>query len=54
MCCSQADWLAWLTGFTGSAGHAAILEDKAVLIVDSRYTPASRGGLSRPPWPASV
>ncbi len=30
--------LAWLTGFTGSAGHAAILEDKAVLIVDSRYT----------------
>jgi Xaa-Pro aminopeptidase len=35
---AYADRLAWLTGFTGSAGHAAILEDKAVLIVDSRYT----------------
>ena len=33
-----ADRLAWLTGFTGSAGHAVILEDKAALIVDSRYT----------------
>ena len=31
-------WLAWLTGFTGLAGHAVILEDKAALIVDSRYT----------------
>jgi Xaa-Pro aminopeptidase len=35
---AYADRLAWLTGFTGSAGHAVILEDKAVLIVDSRYT----------------
>ncbi len=32
------DRLAWLTGFTGSAGCAVILEDKAALIVDSRYT----------------
>jgi len=32
------DRLAWLTGFTGSAGCALILEDKAALIVDSRYT----------------
>ncbi len=32
------DRLAWLTGFTGSAGCAAILEDKAALIADSRYT----------------
>ncbi len=32
------DRLAWLTGFTGSAGSAVILEDKAALIVDSRYT----------------
>ncbi|MFZ1108749.1 MAG: aminopeptidase P family protein [Rhodomicrobium sp.] len=32
------DRLSWLTGFTGSAGCAAILEDKAALIVDSRYT----------------
>jgi Xaa-Pro aminopeptidase len=30
--------LAWLTGFAGSAGCAVILEDKAALIVDSRYT----------------
>ncbi|HZV22024.1 MAG TPA: aminopeptidase P family N-terminal domain-containing protein, partial [Hyphomicrobiales bacterium] len=35
---AYADRLAWLTGFTGSAGHAVILEDKAALIVDSRYT----------------
>ena len=32
------DRLAWLSGFTGSAGCAVILEDKAALIVDSRYT----------------
>ena len=32
------DRLAWLTGFTGSAGCAVILEGKAALIVDSRYT----------------
>jgi Xaa-Pro aminopeptidase len=32
------DRLSWLTGFTGSAGCAVILEDKAALIVDSRYT----------------
>jgi Xaa-Pro aminopeptidase len=32
------DRLAWLTGFTGSAGIAVILKDKAALIVDSRYT----------------
>jgi Xaa-Pro aminopeptidase len=30
--------LAWLTGFTGSAGHAVVLADKAALIVDGRYT----------------
>jgi Xaa-Pro aminopeptidase len=36
------DRLAWLTGFTGSAGHAVILEDKAALIVDSRYTLQAR------------
>jgi Xaa-Pro aminopeptidase len=32
------DRLAWLTGFTGSAGCAVVLENKAALIVDSRYT----------------
>ncbi len=30
--------LAWLTGFSGSAGFAAILADKAALFVDGRYT----------------
>jgi Xaa-Pro aminopeptidase len=29
--------LTWLTGFTGSAGFAAILRDKAGLFVDGRY-----------------
>jgi Xaa-Pro aminopeptidase len=39
---AYADRLAWLTGFTGSAGSAIILEYKAVLIVDSRYTLQAR------------
>lgn len=30
--------LAWLTGFTGSAGMAIVGADKAVLLVDTRYT----------------
>src|SRR5262245_61854363 len=30
--------LAWLSGFTGSAGLAAVLKDRAVLFVDGRYT----------------
>ena len=30
--------LAWLTGFTGSAGTAIILAERAVLFVDGRYT----------------
>src|SRR5581483_1005653 len=30
--------LAWLTGFTGSAGAAAVLRDKAAVFVDGRYT----------------
>jgi Xaa-Pro aminopeptidase len=30
--------LAWITGFTGSAGAAIILADRAVLFVDGRYT----------------
>ncbi len=30
--------LAWLTGFTGSAGLAVILKDKAAVFVDGRYT----------------
>lgn len=30
--------LAWLTGFTGSAGYAVVLRDKAAVFVDGRYT----------------
>lgn len=34
--CSQR--LAWLTGFSGSAGTAIVLTDKAAIFVDGRYT----------------
>ena len=34
----DAERLAWLTGFTGSAGLAVVLEDRAALFVDGRYT----------------
>jgi Xaa-Pro aminopeptidase len=34
--------LAWLTGFTGSAGAAIVLPDRAVLFVDGRYTLQAR------------
>lgn len=33
-----AERLAWLTGFTGSAGLAAVLLDRAAIFVDGRYT----------------
>jgi Xaa-Pro aminopeptidase len=32
------DRLGWLTGFTGSAGAAVVLRDKAAIFVDGRYT----------------
>ncbi len=34
----RARRLAWLTGFTGSAGLAAVLPDAAAVFVDGRYT----------------
>jgi Xaa-Pro aminopeptidase len=34
----SADRLAWLTGFTGSAGLAVVLPEKAAVFVDGRYT----------------
>ena len=41
----QGEWmaerdarLAWLTGFTGSAGMAVVLRERAALFVDGRYT----------------
>jgi Xaa-Pro aminopeptidase len=38
----SAERLAWLTGFTGSAGVAIVLADRAVLFVDGRYTVQAR------------
>lgn len=35
---ANAERLAWATGFTGSAGAAVILLDRAALFVDGRYT----------------
>src|SRR5262249_35728776 len=35
---SANDRLAWLTGFTGSAGAAAVLMDKAAVFAAGRYT----------------
>ncbi|MGB6923246.1 MAG: aminopeptidase P family N-terminal domain-containing protein, partial [Methyloceanibacter sp.] len=38
----HAERLRWLTGFTGSAGAAIVLEKAAVLFVDGRYTLQAR------------
>ncbi len=35
---AHADRLAWLTGFTGSAGMAMVLRDRAAIFIDGRYT----------------
>ncbi|HWY62518.1 MAG TPA: aminopeptidase P family protein [Rhizomicrobium sp.] len=35
---AHAERLAWLTAFTGSAGAAVVLMDKAVVFTDGRYT----------------
>jgi Xaa-Pro aminopeptidase len=35
---ARSERLAWLTGFTGSAGTAVVLRDQAALFVDGRYT----------------
>jgi Xaa-Pro aminopeptidase len=35
---ANAERLAWATGFTGSAGAAAVLGDVAAVFVDGRYT----------------
>ena len=38
----RSERLAWLTGFTGSAGLAVVLRDRAALFVDGRYTLQAR------------
>lgn len=35
---ARSERLAWLTGFTGTAGTAVVLRDSAALFVDGRYT----------------
>ncbi len=35
---ARAERLAWLTGFTGSAGAVVVLQDHAAIFVDGRYT----------------
>ncbi len=35
---AHADRLAWLTGFSGSAGMAIVLRDRAAIFIDGRYT----------------
>jgi len=37
-----AERLAWLTGFTGSAGFAVVLKESAAVFVDGRYTLQAR------------
>jgi Xaa-Pro aminopeptidase len=39
---AREERLAWLTGFTGSAGAAIVLMERAVLFVDGRYTLQAR------------
>lgn len=50
--------LAWLTGFTGSAGFACALADQATVFVDGRYTVQARNQLdldayTPQDWPAT-
>lgn len=42
-----AERLLWLTGFSGSAGMAVVLRDKAALFVDGRYTEQAKGQTDR-------
>ena len=41
-CPPSEERLAWLTGFTGSAGAAIVLMERAALFVDGRYTLQAR------------
>ncbi|MBR7158223.1 MAG: aminopeptidase P family protein [Alphaproteobacteria bacterium] len=42
-----AERLKWLTGFTGSAGVAVVLRQKAFLLIDGRYTLQARTEVSK-------
>lgn len=45
-----AQRLAWLTGFGGSAGSAAVLNDKAAIFIDGRYTLQVRDQVDDHDW----
>ncbi len=45
-----AERLAWLTGFTGSAGLAVVLADRAALFVDGRYVLAAAAQTDAALW----
>jgi Xaa-Pro aminopeptidase len=47
---SSEERLAWLSGFTGSAGMAVVLVDKAALFVDGRYTLQAGKQLDNNAW----
>src|SRR5260370_19121022 len=42
--------LAWLTGFTGSAGLAIVLNQEAAVFVDGRYTLQATKQVDRKAW----
>jgi Xaa-Pro aminopeptidase len=47
--------LAWLTGFTGSAGFAIVLPNMAAAFTDGRYTAQMAGQVDRKAWtPVSI
>ncbi|MBM3952482.1 MAG: aminopeptidase P family protein [Rhodospirillales bacterium] len=46
----SAERLAWLTGFTGSAGTAVVLPTKAALLTDGRYTLQARDQVDSRLW----
>jgi Xaa-Pro aminopeptidase len=47
---SYAQRLAWLTGFEGSAGSAVVLQDKAAIFTDGRYTLQVRSQVDGRDW----
>lgn len=47
---SRANRLRWLTGFTGSAGLAVVLTDKAGIFIDGRYTLQVRTQVDMGSW----
>ena len=49
-CAASDNKLHWLTGFTGSAGLALVLRDRALMFVDGRYQVQVRAEVSLQDW----